>query len=153
MNYLVYIALEKFKDTPILKEDWLKSARACADLVLDARSCVASLKNDPSACLRLNQDGLIEAQTPTRELILVMFNLAEALQAKVYSQRFKRYRSVNDWQRRTKKYRSSPGYYWTCIKKYLAGARRSAKFWITVLAVALATAWLLTLLASGLSLK
>jgi hypothetical protein len=50
---------------------------------------------------------VVDAQDPSKELVLVMFKLAIILDAGVYSERLKRYASVEDWERRTKKYRQS----------------------------------------------
>jgi hypothetical protein len=60
------------------------------------------LKGDPRAWLDLGPEGLILAQAPSRELVLAMFELADALNAGVYGERLQRYRSIEDWERRTR---------------------------------------------------
>ena len=110
MSYHVFIAREGWKDTPISPEEWCVACAAMPQLELknvgrpDAGLVVAWLRGQKRQRLSLMQ-GFIDAQDPNEELVTVMFSIAERLDAGVYSIRAKRYASVADWRRRTKRYR------------------------------------------------
>jgi hypothetical protein len=111
MSFHVYIANDGLKDDPIANEAWIAAARQHHALsVVEQRNAKGvtydvHLKSDKSARLYLDPYGLVDTQAPTRELIVVMFDLAAALNAKVFSERAKPYRSPDDWERRTRQFR------------------------------------------------
>ena len=51
-------------------------------------------------------DGVAHAQDPNEDSIKVMFSLAAALEAQVFSEKAKPYESVSEWEVRTRSYRS-----------------------------------------------
>jgi hypothetical protein len=112
MSYHVYIAFKGFKETPISLEAWLAAARQCEDVaVIEERNrsgkviYQVKLKGDESASLHHTPYGLVDAQDPSKALVATMFNLAGRLGADVYSERLKRYTSIEDWEKRTRDYR------------------------------------------------
>lgn len=113
MSFHVYVARGGFKSTPISAAEWIAAARQCAGLDLPeelnqqgvVHSLVARLRSQPRQCLSLDPHGLIHAQDPSETLVELMFELAERLQAGVYSEKLKRYQSVGDWREKTRSYR------------------------------------------------
>lgn len=111
MSTYVYIALEGLRTSPISEEAWVWAAQQCDELVVEpARAGVRSpqivrLKSDRRATVRLDRFGIAAAKDPSRELISAMFKLASALNADVYSERFHRYASTDDWMRRRQAHR------------------------------------------------
>ena len=112
MSTYVYIALEGLRTSPISEEAWYSAVRQCDELVVDAAKppgarCprVARLKADRRAIVRLDRFGIAAARDPSRELIAVMFKVASALNADVYSERFNKYASTDDWLRRRTEHR------------------------------------------------
>lgn len=110
MSYHVFIAREGWKDTPIGPEEWRVACAAMPQLEIkkvgrpDAGLMAVWLRGQKRQRLRL-KEGYIDAQDPSEDLVSVMFAIAERLDAGVYSIRAKRYASVADWRRRTKRYR------------------------------------------------
>lgn len=112
MSTYVYIALNGLRTSPISEEAWFYAVQQCDDLVVEpGRSpgarCprVARLKTDRRATVKLDRFGIAAARDPSRELIAAMFKLASTLNAEVYSERFHRYASTDDWLRRRKAHR------------------------------------------------
>ncbi len=148
MSYHVYIANPGFRETPIPRDAWLKAARECDDVVVEEKknrfgktSYSVTLKGgDKRAWLDLDPHGLVMSQDPSRELVIVMFKLAHALGADVYSERLKKYRSIDDWERRTRKYRQSRD---KGRAQYLSDRRRRILLWLLYLAACLALGWFL----------
>jgi len=112
MSFHVYIANEGLKDNPIASDAWLAAARQHHALtVCEMRSRKGigyhevHLKTDKSSRLELDRYGLVHAQAPSRELVVVMFDLAAALGAWVFSEKAQPYKSVDDWERRTRPFR------------------------------------------------
>lgn len=110
MSYHVFIAREGWKDTPISPEEWRVACAATPQLETkrvgrpDEGRVLAWLRGEKRQWLSL-KEGFVHAQDPTEDLVSVMFAIAETLDAGVYSIRAKRYASVADWRRRTKRYR------------------------------------------------
>lgn len=112
MSFHVYIARSGFENTPIDGAEWLAAARQCARLlVTEERDSTGRilhsvhLSGNKRKGLARTSFGLICARDPNRELIVAMFQLAERLNAGVYSEHMKPYASVQDWERRTREYR------------------------------------------------
>lgn len=112
MSTYVYIALEGLRTSPISEEAWFSAVQQCDELVVEAvkspgSRCphVARLKADRRATMRLDRFGIAAARDPSRELIAVMFKVASSLNADVYSERFQKYTSTDDWLQRRKEYR------------------------------------------------
>jgi hypothetical protein len=113
MSFHVYVAREGFKSTPISPAEWMAAAGQCAGLDLPevpdrpggGRITTARLRCQRGECLSLDPHGLIHAQDPSEALVELMFELAERLQAGVYSEKLKRYQSVDDWRDKTRSYR------------------------------------------------
>lgn len=111
MSTYVYIALDGLRTSPISEEAWSSAVQQCDELVVDPAmapgrcSHVVRLKADRRATVRLDRFGIAAARDPSRELIAVMFKVAAALNADVYSERFNKYASTDDWMRRRKKHR------------------------------------------------
>ncbi len=142
VSYHIHIAFEGFKETPIPLDAWLAAARQCDDVVVEEQAMRSAeihysvhLKADKRAWLDRTPYGLIEAQDPSRELVEAMFKLADALNAGVYSERLKRFRSVDDWERRTRRYRRSLE---ERRAKYGAARRARIVLWVVYLAAAAA---------------
>lgn len=118
MSMHVYVSNPGFKDEPIGYEQWLLAAEKVASEFSNftivekinrktKRSFhFGKLTNDSRQRLSLDPYGLIHAQNPSEELIEIMFALAEELDASVYSERLKPYKSVSDWRKRTENYRN-----------------------------------------------
>lgn len=145
MSYQVYIAREGFRHSPIAPDEWLAAARQCDELAVDdqqnehgLRILTIHLQADKRAQLNLRSYGMVEAQDPSRDLILVMFKLATLLGAAVYSERLRKYRSIEDWERRTKNYRQTRD-------ERRAKAKRGFRFimasWVAALAFAVVAGW------------
>lgn len=112
MGTYVYIALEGLRKSPITEEAWLSAVQQCDELVVDEphllgphRQCVVRLKKDRQARVRLDRYGIAGARDPSKELIAVMFKVASFLEANVYSERFNKYTSADDWMRRRTSHR------------------------------------------------
>lgn len=112
MSTYVYIALEGLRSSPISEEAWLYAVRQCDELVVDRarsrgarRQHVVHLKRDKRATVRLDRFGIAGARDPSREMITVMFKVASVLDANVYSERFNKYASTDDWLRRSENHR------------------------------------------------
>lgn len=112
MSTYVYIALEGLRTSPISEEAWLSAVQQCDELVVSpARSRdvrpphVARLKTDRRATVRLDQFGIASARDPSKDMIAAMFKVATVLNANVYSERFNKYASTDDWVCRRKKHR------------------------------------------------
>ena len=113
MSMHVYIARERFKDTPIPHEEWVAAAKQCSAILVEEKrnrnggiSRIVKLKYDKNQHLNLTPYGLVHAQNPTKELIEAMFLLAPTINSKVYSERNKAYESVADWEKRSQIYRN-----------------------------------------------
>ena len=116
MSHFVYIANPGFENDPISDVAWLEAARK---LSVQDNGCVLAetkrkghdptfyihLAGRPRQRLDLHPYGLIQAQEPDRELVELMFKLAERLAAAVYSERRVAYKSPDDWEKRTRNYR------------------------------------------------
>jgi len=104
----VYIARPGFKDSPLDRAQWLAAAQGRPELKAmgGPGSLCFSLASDSDQCLALDPHGLVHAQNPSRELVVVMFELAEGLGAGVYSEKLKRYSSPQDWEERTRSHRA-----------------------------------------------
>lgn len=148
MSYHVYIANPGFKETPISLDAWLTAARQCDDVVVEERKnrygkisySVALKGGDKRAWLHLDPYGLVVAQDPSKELVIAMFKLAKTLGAEVYSERLKIYSSIDDWDRRTRKYRQSRD---EGRVRYRAQRRLRIAFWIFFLVTCFALGWFL----------
>lgn len=116
MSTYVYIALEGLRTSPISEEAWFSAVQQCEELIVEpARSpgapCphVVRLKADRRATVRLDRFGIAAARDPSRELLAAMFKVASALNAGVYSERFHKYASADDWLQRRKAHRRAFG--------------------------------------------
>ena len=111
MGNYVYIAKDGLRTAPISEDAWLSAVRQCEELIIDSAAtsrsstCVVRLKSDRRATLRLDRFGIAGAPAPSRELISVMFKVAEALNANVYSEHFNKYASTDDWSHRRRQHR------------------------------------------------
>jgi hypothetical protein len=112
MSLYVFIAKEGFKSNPISTEAWLAAARQHHALcVEDAPGKKWGppqrifLKDQPKAWIELDRHGLVRTPSPSRDMVVVMFDLAAALGARVYSESLNPYRSPDDWEKRTREYR------------------------------------------------
>ena len=108
MSLHVYIARPGFKETPISADDWFASASTCVELHVEKNLnragktfCTVALKNQRDASLHLTLHGLIDAQEPSKELIVIMFRLAAMLGAGVYGDSLDRYTSPEHWETHT----------------------------------------------------
>ncbi|NHZ93312.1 hypothetical protein F2P45_30520 [Massilia sp. CCM 8733] len=108
MSFHVYIARAGFKETPIGPDEWFASASDCAELRVEKHLnrhgtmfCTVTLKDRRNAGLHLTPHGLIDAQEPSKELILTMFRLAAMLGAGVYGENLDRYASPDHWETHT----------------------------------------------------
>lgn len=114
MSKHVYIAYDRFKDSPIPAAAWIAAVSQCPALRRppgggrDASPPeVVALAADPRQRLRLDVYGLGTVQDPSRAMVEAMFEVATRLGAGVYSERCRRYASPDDWERRTRKYREA----------------------------------------------
>jgi hypothetical protein len=112
MSTYVYIALDGLRTSPISEEAWLSAVLQCDELVIlpggapgAGNPRVVRLKTDRRATVRLDRFGIASARDPSKEMIDVMFKVASALNANVYSERFNKYASTDDWICRRKKQR------------------------------------------------
>ncbi len=110
MNPATYIARPGFHDNPIPESTLVEAARSNAQFkVLDvaqpdgARQYEVVLSTDPQAKLYLSS-GLVVAHNTSKALAKAMFELAPALNGSVYSARLRRYHSLSDWERRTRRH-------------------------------------------------
>lgn len=112
MSYHVYLAFSGFKKTPIPPEAWSAAIRDCEELTkvegLNRKGLLVQqvwLNRDKRSRLSLDLYGIVVAQDPSRDLVAAMFKLATILGAAVYSEKLKKYESVDDWEKRTMNYR------------------------------------------------
>jgi hypothetical protein len=110
LNPATYIARPGFHDNPIPEAALVEAARSNPHFtVLDlpqpggAVQHEVVLSNDPHAKLFLSA-GLVVAHDTSRALAKAMFELAPALKGAVYSARLRRYHSLSDWERRTRRH-------------------------------------------------
>ncbi|NHZ44861.1 hypothetical protein [Massilia aquatica] len=108
MSFHVYIARAGFKETPIGPDEWFASASDCPELRVEKKRsrngrtfCTVALKDRRDAGLHLTPHGLVDAQEPSKELILTMFRLAAMLGAGVYGDKLYRYTSPEHWETHT----------------------------------------------------
>lgn len=112
MSYHIYVSKEGFKDTPITNEQWVAAAAKCEELYVEERKMrsrkhlFVSLKTDKQQHISLTPHGLVHAQDPSKDLVSVMFKLATLLDAKVYSEELAPYKSIEDWENKTEKFRT-----------------------------------------------
>lgn len=111
MSYHVYVSKEGFKDNPIPMDEWLAAARQCNELVVEKKEnrrqpyYRITLKPNKHSRFERTPYGLIHVQAPSKEQIVVMFKLANLLDAGVYGEDLYRYMSVEDWEEKTREYR------------------------------------------------
>jgi hypothetical protein len=133
MSHHVHIAREGFKDDPIPDKEWKLAIQDCDDLIFKERRNekgdwnIAILKSDNKQHLNVTPNGLMFAQNPSKELVKAMFNIASVLNANVYSERNKPYESVEDWEKRTKKYRENRE---RRIREYKRNIYKRKPFWV-----------------------
>lgn len=104
MSTYIYIAHDGLRTAPISEDAWLNAVEQCDELVVDnpaaqdARSArLVRLKKDRRATARLDRFGIVGAKDPSTELIPVLFKVASALGANVYSDRFHQYESADEY--------------------------------------------------------
>lgn len=140
MSFHVYIARPGFKNTPIQRGQWIAAASGNGKLkgLGNTETASFSLRSDTSQRLTLDPHGLVHTQNPSKELIAVMFELAEPLGAGVYSEKLKRYSSIEDWEERTRSYRVQQQ-----RNRAHAQSTRRKKWlmWFAVVAVAAIAGW------------
>ena len=114
MSRHVYIAFDRFKDSPISAAAWMAALAQYPALQRPpgrgrgaSPAGVVALTADPRQKLSLSVYGLGEAHDPSRAMVEAMFEVASKLGAGVYSERCKRYASLEDWERRSRKYRQA----------------------------------------------
>lgn len=142
MSFHVYIAHAGFKDSPVDREQWLAAARGRPELVplgTPEAACFA-LASDSAQRLSLDPHGLVHTQNPTRELVVVMFELAEVLGAGVYSEKLKRYSSPQDWEARTRSHRAQHQRHRAQLQR---ARRRTQLLWAAGALGVLLVCWLL----------
>lgn len=154
MSYYVHIAREGFKETPIPLDDWLAAARQCDELAVEEnRNRHGEIKgysvylkgNKRAKLLRHPSAGVITAQDPSKELIIVMFKLAGILNVGVYSDRLKKYESVDDWEKRTKKYRQNrDNHHAEYETKRKIRNQYGIAIWVIFIVFIILTTWVLT---------
>jgi hypothetical protein len=112
MSNYIHIAREGFSKSPIQTKEWLAAVRRCNELIVEEKKDIlgksyqkVSLKTDSKAECRLDKDGMVRAEIPSKELIVVMFKLAEILKAGIYSDSLRKFKTVHDCERRARKYR------------------------------------------------
>ena len=113
MSYHVYVARPGFESSPISTDEWLAAASACPLLRIitttNRKGIVhhsVRLASDPDRRIWRLPTGVIDAQEPTPEVIEALFSIAPKLGADVYSEKAKKYASVQDWESKTKSYRA-----------------------------------------------
>jgi len=120
MSSYVSISKRDWKNNPISKEEWKKAAQTIALHIKELSvepvknknypdNVIVYLKSNKRMNLHLDPYGVVTAQDPNEELVEIMFKLAEVMNAKVYSERAVPYKSLEDWEKRTKKYRERKG--------------------------------------------
>lgn len=147
MSYHVYISKEGFKETPIELFDWLAVARQLKELCIHEkvnrkgfRTYTIHLVGNERQWLQLDVYGLVHAQDPSRELVMVMLEAAQKLNAQVYSERLKPYKNIQDWEKRTKKYRENLE---IGRQKYRLARRKKAISIIIIIAFGSLAGWFL----------
>lgn len=147
MSFHIYVARDGFKSSPISTAAWIDAARQCPKLDLPdefnrsgVRISVAKLKSNRRQRLSLDPYGLIHAQDPTQELVEVMFEVAELLNAGVYSEKLKRFQSVDDWRDRTNSYRMQRGRQLAEARKH---RRRRLAIYIAIVASSAILGWVI----------
>lgn len=127
----MHIAREGFRKTPIHFYEWLAAARQCEELVVEEKrnwfgklQPRVSLKSDRNTALHLGSDGLIRAEAPSTELLIVMYRLADMLNAGVYSNSLRSCKTIEDGERRARKYRWRSVGRFEKFKKYLKSKQR-----------------------------
>ncbi len=107
MSFHVYIARDGWAETPITQAEFVEAARSHPDLDVreHARYVAVSLRGHRSERLHATQ-GWVHAQAPSEALVRVMFDLAALLDARVWSERAKPYRDLDDWRGRTADFRA-----------------------------------------------
>jgi hypothetical protein len=140
MSFHVYIARPGFKDAPIEREQWLSIAHSNERLKGTRNSDAASflLSSDRTQRLTLDPNGLVHTQNPSRELVVVMFELAERLGAGVYSEKLKRYSSTEEWEERTRSYRAQ---HQRNMANVQSKRRKKLVMWLAVVVVAAVAGW------------
>ncbi|HEX8610433.1 MAG TPA: hypothetical protein VF800_04030 [Telluria sp.] len=145
MSLHVVIAREGFKETPISQDEWLASASDCAELRVDKHVnrhgkmfCTVALKDQPKASLHLTPHGLVDAQEPSKELIVIMFRLAAVLGAGVYGDSLYRYTSPDNWEKHTAAARKARAD--RRSKRHMA-RRWRACCWVLVIVVSAIIGW------------
>jgi hypothetical protein len=146
MSFHVYVSRPGFKDEPISETEWVAAARNCARLSLEERKNRRGVLHHwvtlagTRKPLWLTPYGLIHAQDPPEELVEAMFELAAPLGAGVYSERLKRYESVEDWRTRTRGYRASRA----AARDRAKGQRRlRITLWAVLIVISLSAGWIL----------
>ena len=142
MSFHVYIARSGFKGSPLAREQWLAAARGRPELVAlgQPEAACFALASDSAQRLSLDPHGLVHTQNPSRELVVVMFELAEVLGAGVYSEKLRRYRSPQDWEERTRSHRAQQQRH---RAQGLRARRRTQGLWAAVVLGVLVLCWLL----------
>lgn len=143
MSYHVYISKPGFKDDPIDKEDWINVAKHVSEItdnfVVEKRrnrnneqGYDIHLSSSKRQWLHMTPYGLIHAQNPSRELIEIMFIIANKLDANVsvYSERNVAYSSPDEWEKRTKNYCKR-----TSERREIAKKKQNIKKVVVLLAV------------------
>ena len=112
MNPATYIARPGFHDNPIPEQAFVDAARSNPQFKVlelpkpepegEAQHEVV-LSSDPQAKLFVSA-GLVVAHNTSKALAKAMFELAPTLDAAVYSARLRRYHSLSDWERRTRRH-------------------------------------------------
>jgi hypothetical protein len=146
MSFHVYVSRPGFKDEPISEAEWLAAARGCTGLSVVEHVNRRGVSHHQVTLvgtqrpLWLTPYGLIHAQDPPAELVEAMFELAATLGAGVYSQRLKRYDSVEDWRLRTRRYRAS-----RAVARESANGQRKLRLilWTVLILASLSAGWLL----------
>lgn len=153
MSYYVHITREGFKENPIPLDGWLAAARQCDELAVEEirnrhgeiKGYLVHLKGNKRAkLLRHPSAGVITAQDPSKELIVVMFKLAGILNVGVYSDKLKKYESVDDWEKRTRKYRKNrDNHHAEYETKRKISNQYGIAIWVIFIVLIILTTWLL----------
>jgi hypothetical protein len=146
MSFHVYVSRPGFKESPISAEEWLGVARKNSRLSVEERQNRLGVKRYEVSLaqggerISLSAYGLIHAQNPSENLVEVMFELASALEAGVYSERLIRYKSVADWRRRSQKYRNATE---NRLQKATRTKRLRLLLWVTLILLSALLGWYL----------
>ncbi len=147
MSFHVYIARPGFKDTPISRDEWLSVVRSQSKLKITETPnrrgpalVTVSLCADKLQTLALDPYGLVHTQNPSKELVAVMFDLSAPFGAGVYSEKLKRYASLEDWEEHTRSYRSQHQRARTQARNAL---RKKQLMGLAVIVAAAVAGWLL----------